>query len=148
MTLPTHPGTPDRTCDLTGRDATFDQGGVLLNRDAAVGCPACPGTLVIGEIEGCQFAGCPHCHGMLFRQDVFATLLPQMRATSACTTLMPKPIDLDELKVRRICPTCDSPLETHPYCGPGNAVIDSCFPCKLIWCDQGEFTKLVRAPGK
>ncbi len=129
-------------------EPVFDEGGMLTDRPAAVACPACRHELVIGEICSCKFAGCPQCGGMLFQQDVFAMLIQHMRATSRSTPILPQPINLDELKVRRTCPACQNAFETHAYGGPGNAVIDSCFPCQLIWCDLGEFSKLVRAPGR
>jgi Zn-finger nucleic acid-binding protein len=39
-------------------------------------------------------------------------------------------------------------MATHPYLGPGNAVIDTCSACELIWLDYGELTQLVEAPGR
>lgn len=126
----------------------FDQGGVLLGRPAGVECPNCGTELVIGDIESCQFAGCSACSGMLFQQSVFAMLIQHLRATSAPSRLPPEPIDLEELQVRRDCPSCLERMETHAYAGPGNAVIDNCSACGLIWFDRGEFTKLVRAPGR
>jgi Zn-finger nucleic acid-binding protein len=35
-------------------------------------------------------------------------------------------------------------MDTHPYGGGGNAVIDSCFVCRLVWLDAGELTVLER----
>ncbi|MGI9444899.1 MAG: zf-TFIIB domain-containing protein [Rubripirellula sp.] len=57
-------------------------------------------------------------------------------------------MDPTQLRVNRLCPACGGSLETHAFCGPGNAVIDTCFPCGVIFLDAGELTKLVRAPGK
>lgn len=127
---------------------TFDLGGTPLNRSSGVFCPSCDAELVMGEIESCQFAGCPSCGGMLFQQPVFAMLIQYYRATSTLPPLMPKPLDMEELKVERYCPSCLALMETHAYGGAGNAVIDTCVQCSLIWFDRGEFTKLVRAPGK
>ena len=127
--------------------AEFDEGGVLVSRPAGVTCPACETELIIGGIESCKFAGCPVCHGMLFQQDVFAMLLRHLRGASKAVAT-PTPIDLDELKVKRSCCGCGLPLETHSFAGPGNAVIDSCTRCGLVWLDQGEFSKLVHAPGR
>jgi Zn-finger nucleic acid-binding protein len=39
-------------------------------------------------------------------------------------------------------------LETHPYYGPGNVVIDSCAACDVIWLDFGELKQIVDAPGR
>ena len=127
---------------------TFDQGGVLLDRTSGVPCPNCHAELVIGDLASCQFAGCPQCRGMLFQQDVFGMLIQHLRASSTAPPAIPEPLNAEELDVRRTCPTCDKMLETHAYGGAGNAVVDTCFPCKLIWFDKGELTNLVRAPGK
>ncbi len=134
--------------DHTASVAKFDEGAILIGKPAAVACPACQTELRIGEIESCQFAGCPRCRGMLFQQEVFARMLRQRRDNSAVPSVTPATMDRDQLKVRRFCPGCEQVLETHPYGGAGNAVIDTCLGCHLIWLDEGEFTSLVRAPGK
>lgn len=141
MNPPIHP-------ELSSPVPTFELGGVILDRSSGVKCPACQSELVIGELEGCQFAGCRECEGMLFQQSVFAKLVQHLRATTSATVLIPDPMDAGELKVDRTCPSCLRSLETHAYGGAGNAVIDTCIGCGLIWLDAGEMTKLVRAPGK
>jgi Zn-finger nucleic acid-binding protein len=143
MNHPTHSSDPPITPPVA-----FDQGGTLVDRPSGVNCPNCRTPLVIGEIHACQFAGCPTCGGMLFQQPVFAMLIQHLRATSAPSPMMPKPLEMEQLQVKRPCPSCFETLETHAYAGAGNAVIDTCFACGLIWFDQGELTKLVRAPGK
>lgn len=75
-------------------------------------------------------------------------LIQHLRANSALPTGTPAPLDAEQLKVQRACPSCERVMETHAYAGPGNSVVDTCFPCGVIWFDHGEFTKLVRAPGK
>ena len=126
----------------------FDEGGILIGQPAGVVCPACRNELRIGEVESCQFAGCHQCRGMLFQHEVFARLLRQQRENSSASPQTPTPIELGQLNVRRSCPGCDGGFETHAYGGAGNAVIDTCLHCHLIWLDAGEFTHLVRAPGK
>jgi Zn-finger nucleic acid-binding protein len=37
-------------------------------------------------------------------------------------------------------------MDVHPYYGPGNAVIDTCGRCALIWLDHGELKVIVTAP--
>lgn len=127
--------------------ACFDEGGAATGQPCGVECPNCRTELVGGQIVDCQFAGCTHCGGMLFRQPVFASLLRHLRAASHPDALMPKPMNTAELSVHRACPVCGKQLDTHPYAGPGNAVIDNCFDCNLIWLDHGELSKLVHAPG-
>jgi Zn-finger nucleic acid-binding protein len=39
-------------------------------------------------------------------------------------------------------------MDTHPYCGPGNIVIDSCNHCNVVWLDRGELGQVVNAPGR
>ena len=39
-------------------------------------------------------------------------------------------------------------MDTHPYYGPGNVVIDSCDRCELVWLDFGELKQIVDAPGQ
>ncbi len=145
-----HQAGPENVNDQTDSQSapTFDQGGLLLDRPSGVACPNCDAELVIGKLQRCQFAGCPQCRGMLLQQDVFGMLIQHFRAASDAPREIPKPLDPNELSVRRTCPSCDRVLETHAYAGPGNAVVDTCFPCGMIWLDEGELTKLVRAPGK
>jgi len=136
----------DSTSQLTTAD--FDQNGVLTARPAHIACPRCRKVLVIGDLSGCQFAGCPDCKGMLFQKEVFANLIRHLRSMSSADPFPPTPMNASELAVRRLCPTCGEALETHSYAGPGNAVIDSCFPCAIVWLDATELNRLVRAPGK
>ncbi len=39
-------------------------------------------------------------------------------------------------------------MDTHPYYGPGNVVIDSCESCQAVWLDFGELRQIVNAPGQ
>ncbi len=39
-------------------------------------------------------------------------------------------------------------MQTHPYYGPGNIVIDTCGHCNAIWLDHGELGRAVNAPGR
>ena len=126
----------------------FDESGTLTDRATGVSCPVCQTELRIGAVGGCQFAGCSSCKGMLFQQEVFASLVRHLRAMKPDPQNIPMPLDPKQLNVRRLCPTCAQTFDTHAYGGPGNAVIDTCFQCGVIWFDQGEFTKLVDAPGK
>ncbi len=77
MNTSSHPAAPETSV------AKFDEGGILIGQPAGVACPACQSELRIGEIESCQFAGCPQCRGMLFKQEVFARMLRQRRENSA-----------------------------------------------------------------
>ncbi|MGB7343031.1 MAG: zf-TFIIB domain-containing protein [Pirellulaceae bacterium] len=127
---------------------SFDQGGVTTDRSAGFVCPTCHSELRIGAIEKTQFAGCDRCGGMLFQQSVFGMVIMHLRANYVGATPIPSPMNPDELRVHRTCTVCDSMMETYPYAGPGNSVIDSCQQCQLIWLDAGELDRLVEAPGR
>lgn len=126
----------------------FDQDGQLSDKGAAIFCPACRCELSIGLMHECQFAGCKQCGGMMFQQQTFAMLIDHLRSINPQPKRMPKPMDASQMNVKRHCPTCDASLETHPYAGPGNSVIDTCPSCHVIWFDRGELNNLVSAPGR
>ena len=37
-------------------------------------------------------------------------------------------------------------MDTHPYAGPCNVIIDTSENCELNWLDYGELQRIVRAP--
>jgi Zn-finger nucleic acid-binding protein len=37
-------------------------------------------------------------------------------------------------------------MSVHPYYGPGNAVVDTCGDCLLVWLDHSELSVIVTAP--
>ena len=85
---------------------------------------------------------------MLFQQATFAKLIEHLRSVTTLSSKIPDPMDASQLNAQRHCPTCEETFETHPYAGPGNSVIDTCFTCQVVWFDSGEFDKLVAAPGR
>ena len=54
--------------------------------------------------------------------------------------------DWHDLDRRTNCPNCRLQMDTHPYCGPGNVIIDTCEHCAVNWLDYGELQRIVRAP--
>jgi hypothetical protein len=54
--------------------------------------------------------------------------------------------DKEDLRRKINCPQCHRPMDAHFYAGPGNAVIDSCEECSLIWMDRGVLMRIVHAP--
>src|SRR5690606_29577317 len=59
----------------------------------------------------------------------------------------PQPLDRTQLARRVHCPRCGRPMDTHPYLGPGNIIIDTCDLCNLIWLDGMELEQATNAPG-
>ena len=56
------------------------------------------------------------------------------------------PPDPKDLQRRINCPQCGKVMDTHPYGGPGNVIIDDCERCAVNWLDYGELQRIVRAP--
>ncbi len=128
--------------------ARFELGGQSQHKKCGIRCPACRKEMEFCENGNHEFAGCPKCKGMLFEQPVFAQATQHLRNHVSLARLVPAPMDPTQLRVNRLCSTCGGSLETNAFCGAGNAVIDTCIPCGVIFLDAGELTKLVRAPGK
>ncbi|MCA9110666.1 MAG: zf-TFIIB domain-containing protein [Planctomycetaceae bacterium] len=129
-------------------DLVSDEGVVDLNHPGDHDCPTCHTPLHRGLMEEAQIEHCPRCCGLLLPGDLFREVVHSRRAVYSGADDKPAPVDPVALKTRRDCPTCHQRMDTHPYYGPGNTVIDSCSRCDLIWLDAGEMTALVRAPGR
>ena len=77
----------------------------------------------------------------------FGEAVTLRRARAAGPGAAPVPLDRRELQRRINCPSCRTPMDVHPYYGPGNIVIDNCSRCDLIWLDHGELKQIAEAPG-
>lgn len=111
-------------------------------------CPVCRTPLTAAETCSRRVECCETCGGLLFPEGSFAAVVQDRRARYAGVDVIPQRLNPDRLQVARYCPSCYEPMECHPYYGPGNAVIDSCPDCNLIWLDAGELTQIERAPGR
>ena len=111
-------------------------------------CPACHHTMQHAAIDGTRVVYCGDCRGALVECETFAHIMQKKRATYSGPDVTPQPIDRTQFERRLDCPQCASRMETHAYYGPGNAVIDSCARCKLIWLDHGEMAAIEQAPGR
>lgn len=76
----------------------------------------------------------------------FMALIEELRSTYAGRGSVQPAADRRALDRHVNCPQCHQPMDTHFYEGPGNIVIDDCSRCFLNWLDQGELTRVVRAP--
>jgi Zn-finger nucleic acid-binding protein len=61
--------------------------------------------------------------------------------------VIPAPLDRGALRRKIRCPHCKGVMNTHPYGGPGNIVVDNCESCRLVWLDTGELKSVINAPG-
>jgi Zn-finger nucleic acid-binding protein len=91
---------------------------------------------------------CRNCRGVLLARASFATVVQRRRAWATDPPGPAIPLDRAHLERKVTCPVCGNRMETHPYFGPGNVVIDSCAGCELIWLDFGELKQIVAAPGR
>ena len=91
---------------------------------------------------------CLRCRGMLLPRRAFADLVHAQRTWAQNPPRVAPALDPRALDRRLSCPVCESPFMTYTYGGPGNAVIDGCTQCDLLWLDAGEFRQIVDAPGR
>ena len=127
--------------------ATVD--GVIASQETTdLNCPVCAGEpLLLAALDGAQVEQCGACRGVLMPNETFHELLTRRRREFDGPDDKPVPLNALELQRRLECPNCRATMDVHPYHGPGNAVIDTCFRCRLIWLDCGEFALMERAPG-
>jgi Zn-finger nucleic acid-binding protein len=89
---------------------------------------------------------CERCRGMLISMDVFPEIVQDLRSRREVSVDAARPPDWKDLDRRISCPKCSAIMDTHPYCGPGNIIIDTCENCSQNWLDYGELDRVVRAP--
>jgi Zn-finger nucleic acid-binding protein len=111
-------------------------------------CPRCREPLSSGALEEVAVRYCAACRGILVASQDFAYVVQLRRSDYTGPDAQPRPLSRDDLNHRIECPECGRAMEVHPYYGPGNQVIDSCHPCRLIWLDSGELAAIERAPGR
>ena len=133
-------------CKTVYRAETNEESVHVLNDDSGLNCPVCSVPLARASLGAHQLGYCTQCHGLLIAVEVFVSLLDELRAKQAGAFVIAHPADSKELERRIKCPQCGRQMDTHFYGGPGNVIIDDCSACELNWLDQGELTRIVRAP--
>jgi Zn-finger nucleic acid-binding protein len=125
-----------------------DADGVsVLGGEAAFGCPVCREPLAHAAVAGVRVRFCPACRGLLADMDDFVAIVGELRPKYADERERPRAMQPEELARSVDCPQCHKRMDTHPYAGPGNIVIDNCPDCRLNWLDHRELRRVVRAPG-
>ena len=120
----------------------------FLEEASEVTCPVCKIPLLHAWIDETAALSCTRCRGILLEQNAFMTTLRYLRARSTQPAVQPGPMRTEELERDIGCPYCRKEMDTHPYGGPGNIVVDNCAHCNVIWLDSGEASRVVRAPGR
>jgi Zn-finger nucleic acid-binding protein len=119
-------------------------GVVVLGEPAGADCPVCRVALQTALIDGEAVSYCGHCRGFLTKVGVFGQIVTKRRSRHGANEQRPEPFDPAELKRVLHCPACRRRMEAHPYFGGGNAVVDTCERCHLIWLDAGELAVIER----
>src|ERR1035438_1491372 len=109
-------------------------------------CPRCSVALVEASVVNERLLYCKNCHGLLIDMEVFMAVIEERRSHVSSSEYAAKQPDWSGLDQRTNCPACGRQMETHPYMGPGNVIIDTCESCSLNWLDYGELQRIVRAP--
>ena len=78
--------------------------------------------------------------------EVFLGIIKDLRSRRETSVDAARQPDWHDLDRRINCPQCHQTMDTHPYGGGGNVIIDDCENCSLNWLDYGELDKIVRAP--
>jgi Zn-finger nucleic acid-binding protein len=136
-------------CDYCGTTHFPDpnpDGVRVLGEPTESTCPRCSVPLVTATIAGAQIVYCNHCHGLLIAMDDFTAVVEELRSRHEQSEYAGQQPDWRDLDRRTNCPKCRRQMDTHPYCGPGNVIIDTCESCSVNWLDYGELQRVVRAP--
>jgi Zn-finger nucleic acid-binding protein len=123
-------------------------GVVALGERGDVTCPVCSTRLVTASVAEMRILHCPECRGVLAGQEVFSAMVKLLRTRATGEPEPVRPVNRDELRREIACPYCGQPMNTHPYYGPGNVVVDNCSQCAVIWLDYGELGSIRDAPGR
>jgi Zn-finger nucleic acid-binding protein len=96
-------------------------------------------------VDGLRLAHCRQCLGLLVEMEAFVVLVERVRSKQKQGPAPPRPADLSQLERELKCPGCGRRMDTHPYGGPGNIIIDNCPECGLNWLDHSELRRVVTA---
>jgi Zn-finger nucleic acid-binding protein len=123
-------------------------GVVALGEEGGVECPVCCTTLGKASVAGVRVLHCAKCRGILAGQEAFSIIVKVLRALASGEPDPVRPLNREDLRREVTCPYCGQTMDTHPYYGPGNVVVDNCARCAVIWLDYGELATIRDAPGK
>jgi Zn-finger nucleic acid-binding protein len=121
---------------------------VAFERTSEFTCPRCWHQLVEAGLDGYNVDHCPQCRGLLMDNATFAIVTRNRRSKYRGPELPAQPINPKRLQEFVDCPQCGDRMDVHPNYGPGQAVIDSCEECDLVWLDSAEMTSIERTPGR
>jgi len=124
------------------------EGITVFDRQTTSICPVCEVPLVEARVDDFKILHCENCKGNLIDTASFVKIIELLRAQSIKPHVPNPPMNPEDLKRQTFCPYCKKKMDTHPYGGPGNIVIDNCPRCKVNWLDYKELEKIIRAPDR
>jgi Zn-finger nucleic acid-binding protein len=119
----------------------------ISDEESIINCPMCNIPLVLAYAGKTQVFYCNKCRGILINQFSFLIVIQYIRS-KAKELSTPPPVRLEELERKTYCPQCHRKMDTHPYGGSGNIVIDNCPHCMLNWLDYNELYRVTHAPDR
>jgi Zn-finger nucleic acid-binding protein len=131
-------------CGTFGFPTTNADGVADVGAATELPCPVCQANLSVGAIEGHTVRYCTTCQGFLATNADFGEIVPKKRNQFADQPTSARAFDPKELQRRLKCPQCRKVMVTHPYGGGGNAVVDTCDRCRVIWLDAQELEVIAR----
>jgi Zn-finger nucleic acid-binding protein len=116
-----------------------------IGAQAGQDCPLCKIPLVHAAIANVLVQCCVECRGMLIPMQVFQHIIESLEFPKDATLIELSAGSSDLLR-EIYCPYCLQRMDTHPYRGAGDAIIDTCVTCSLNWLDRGELMQIVHVP--
>ncbi len=143
------PATTITSFHCTGCGSVHFPGGnadgiAVVGEPGGVLCPVCRVPLVSARIEGELVCYCGQCRGFLADTERFGIIVGKRRALHGPNEKRIEPFDPADLQRTIRCPNCEQRMDTHPYFGGGNVVVDTCEGCGLVWLDAGELAVIER----
>ncbi|MGA7832656.1 MAG: hypothetical protein WCA21_16995 [Terracidiphilus sp.] len=132
-------------CQSTYFPEKNDDGVRVLDEQSGQDCPLCKLPLMHAVLGKVRIIYCTGCNGMLIAMAALEGLVEDLRSAHGTGAKLAAP-DKEDLQRKINCPVCHRLMDAHFYGGPGNAVIDSCEECSLIWMDRGVLMRIAHAP--
>lgn len=120
-----------------------------LGKASSFQCQKCEAVeLEIGRIQSTEVCFCDQCGGCLVDRVSFGELVALLRSRYKGADSGPVAFNPQWLQRQMDCPVCLDPMAAALFCGPGNVVVLTCEGCKISWVEKGDFSRIVRAPGR
>jgi Zn-finger nucleic acid-binding protein len=134
-------------CHTVHFPETNAEGVRVLTEPSPLHCPVCAVPLVHAAIARQRMLYCDQCRGMLIGMGTFIAIVHNLRVRHEISGEAHQP-DWTEMERKIQCPQCGQEMDTHPYGGGGNVIIEDCERCELNWLDDGELQRIVQAPDR